>query len=117
MISVRKWYKYKMTTEMVLGIYTEFNGGGTHMLRHTGMCHPHGLLFHQKYLDMWSHFAQNPYGRVPFHKNCEKMVKSAVFETEKPLEMGLNMRKFRKNCLISRFLSEKNPRAAHSVKK
>ena len=27
-------------------------GGGTHMLRHTGMCRPNGLLFHQKSLDM-----------------------------------------------------------------
>ena len=26
--------------------------GGTHMLRHTGMCRPNGLLFHQKSLDM-----------------------------------------------------------------
>ena len=27
-------------------------GGGTHMLRHTGMCRPNGLLFQQKSLDM-----------------------------------------------------------------
>ena len=26
--------------------------GGTHMFRHTGMCHPNELLFHQKSLDM-----------------------------------------------------------------
>ena len=24
--------------------------GGTHMLRHTGMCHPNEVLFHQKTL-------------------------------------------------------------------
>ena len=37
--------------------------GGTHTLRHTGK-------------------------RDPFHKNCEKIVKSAIFEVEKPSEMG-----------------------------
>ena len=45
--------------------------------------------------------------RVSFHKICENNVKSAVFEAEKPLEMGLDLGKFRKNCLFSRFLSEK----------
>ena len=30
-------------------LYTE---GGTHMLRHTGMCLPNGLLFHQRSLDV-----------------------------------------------------------------
>ena len=37
------------------------------------------------------------------------MVKSANFEVEKPLEMGPNLQKFRKNRKISRFLREKNP--------
>ena len=55
-------------------------GGGTHMLRHTGMCHPNGLLFHQKSLDMGPHFGQKiPVRRVAFHKICKKIVKSAIF--------------------------------------
>ena len=37
------------------------------------------------------------------------MVKSAIFEAEKPLEMGLNLQELKKNCLFSCFLSEKNP--------
>ena len=37
------------------------------------------------------------------------MIISAVFELENPLEMGLDLRKFLKNSLISRFLNEKNP--------
>ena len=54
------------------------------------------------------------------------MVKSAVFEAENPLEMGLDLQKFQNNCLISRFFEwEKSldmgrdfrARAAHSVKK
>ena len=64
--------------------------GGTHMLRHMGMCCPNGLLFHQKSLDkgpiffknilrhgsvfgehpkigkMGLHFEKNPYEWVPF---------------------------------------------------
>ena len=53
--------------------------GGTHMLRHTGMCRPNGSLFHQKSLDM---------GPI-----CSK----------KSLEKGPISRKLRKNCKISRF--------------
>ena len=32
--------------------FSEMFPGDTHMLRHTGMCRPNGLLFHQKSLDM-----------------------------------------------------------------
>ena len=39
----------------------------------------------------------------------KKKVKSAIFEVEKSLEMGPDLRKFWKNCKISRFLREKNP--------
>ena len=89
--------------------------GGTHMLRHTGMCRPNGLLFHQKSLDMdpllfkkilWrgSHFT-----KIATKKNA----KSAVFEVEKPLEMGPDLqKKSKKTCQISRFfffLREKKP--------
>ena len=54
-------------------------GGGTHMLRHTGMCCPNGLLFHQKSLDMG-----------------HTLVK-------KPLEEGPNFQNLRKNCKIGHF--------------
>ena len=52
---------------------------------------------------------KNLRGGSHFTKITKKIEKSAVFEAEKPLEMGLDLQKFRKNCLISRFLSEKNP--------
>ena len=47
---------------------------------------------------------------VPFHQNCETIVKSAVFEAENPLEMDPDLNKFRekKNTRqISHFLREK----------
>ena len=47
-------------------------GGGTHMLRHTGMCHPNGLLFHQKSVDMVPILVKKILRRVPFHKVCNK---------------------------------------------
>ena len=51
------------------------------------MCLPNGLLFHQKSLDMGPILVKkNPERSVPFHKNCEKIAKSAVFEADKPLE-------------------------------
>ena len=47
--------------------------------------------------------------RAHFTKIVKKIVNSAVFEAENLLEKGLDLRKFRKNCRISRFISEKNP--------
>ena len=45
----------------------------------------------------------------PISQNMKKKnVKSAIFEAEKPLKMGIDLRKFRKKCLFSRFLIEKN---------
>ena len=74
------------------------------------MCRPNGLLFHQKSLDMGPTLVKKILrGGSYFTKFAKKMLKTAVFEAEKPLEMGLDLRKFRKNCLFSRFLSEKNP--------
>ena len=78
----------------------------------TGMCRPNGLLFHQKSLYMGpilvkkilrreSHFTKN--------QKLRKMVKSAIFEVVKPLEMGPDLQKILKNRQISRFLREKNP--------
>ena len=43
---------FKIQLNHTLEKATGGGGGGTHMLRHTGMCHPNGLLFHQKSLDM-----------------------------------------------------------------
>ena len=74
-----------------------------------GMCHPNGLLFHQKFLDMGPILFKKSFKGGPILQKLQKNVKSAIFEAEKPLEMHLDLQKFRKNCLISRFLSEKNP--------
>ena len=72
-------------------------GRPTHLLRHTGMCHTNG-----------SHFSQRIHRRGPFHENCEKIVKSAFFEAEKPLKVGPNLRKFRKTVKFA-MKREKNP--------
>ena len=69
------------------------------MLRRTGMCRPNGLLFHQKSLNMGPILVKKFLRGSHFIKN----VKSAIFEAENPLEMGLNLHKFQKNCLISCF--------------
>ena len=63
-----------------------------------------GSLFHQKSFDMGPILVIKILrGGSHFRKIAKKMVKSAVFEAEKPLEMGLNLQKFRKNCLTSCF--------------
>ena len=60
--------------------------GGTHMLRHTGMCHPNGLLSHQKSLNMGPILVKKILrGGSHLTKIPPKIVKSAVFEPEKPL--------------------------------
>ena len=64
------------------------------MLRHTGMCRPNGLLFHQKYLYMGPILVKKSLEEGLISLKLQKMVKSAVFEVEKPLEMGLDLRKF-----------------------
>ena len=84
-----------------------------HLLRHMGICCPCRLLFHQQILiKHWFHFAK----KESFHRNCEKLVKSAIFEVEKPEEMGPDLQKFKKKkkegrkkkTVISYFLKEKN---------
>ena len=73
--------------------------GGIHMLRH--MCRPNVSLFHQKSLDMVPFWSKKTLrGGSHFTKIAKKNEKSTVFEAEKPLEMGQNLRKIRKNCLI-----------------
>ena len=86
------WFDLKSSTELVIKdrCYTclmSLSWGGTHMLRHTGMCRPNGLLFHQKSLDMGPILVKKIL-TVPFHKNCKKIVKSAIFEVEKTLRNG-----------------------------
>ena len=81
------------------------SAGGTHILRHTGMFRPNGLLFHQKSLDMGPILVKKVLRESPIsQKFAKKNVKSAVFEAEKPLEMGLDFQNVLKNCLFSRFV-------------
>ena len=62
------------------------------------MCHPNGLLFHQKSLDMGPILVKKSLQEGPISQKLRKKVlKSAVFEAEKPLEMGLDLRKISKN--------------------
>ena len=67
-------------------------GGGTHMLRHMGMCHPNS----PKILRHGSHFGpkkkKSLRGGSHFTKFAtKKKVKSAIFLAEKALEMGLDL--------------------------
>ena len=89
------------------------------MLRHTGMCRQNGLPFHQESLHVDSTLVKKIHrGGSHFTKFAKKkMLKSAVFEAEKPLKMGLDLRKFRlskpeKSLDMGRGF---RPRAAHSV--
>ena len=84
----------------------EAGGGGTYMLRHTGMCRPNGLIFHQKSLDMGPILVKKiPRGGSHFTKFAKKNGKISRFWGRKPLEMGLDLRKLP----FKPFLSEKNP--------
>ena len=78
-------------------------GGGTHMSRHGGGgCRPNGLLFHQKSLNIGSILVKKSL-EGPISQNLPKnctIRPLAVFDTEKPLQMGLNLRRFRENCLF-----------------
>ena len=82
----------------------------------TQMCCPNGLLFHQKSVDMGPILVKKILRGGPISQNFQQKkkkidkIKSAIFEVENPLGMGLDLRKFQeKNCLFSHFLSEKNP--------
>ena len=86
--------------------------GGTYMLSHMGMCHPNGLLFDQKSLDVGSTIVLKILRRGSHLTIIEKknLVKSVVFDVEKHLEIGADLRKnFEKNSKISHFLRVKNP--------
>ena len=82
----------------MIGFYLNLNilnnsyppGWYSHVKAHRNVP-PKWVTFSPKILKHGSHFGQkNPWRRVPFYKICRKKnIKSAVFEAEKPLEMGL----------------------------
>ena len=61
-------------------------GGGNSRVKAYGDVPPQWDTFSPKILRNGSHFGQNILRRVLFHKTCKKLVKSAVFEVEKPLK-------------------------------
>ena len=72
---------------MSSGSHTGGGGGYSH-IRHMGMCCPNGLLFHQKSLDRGPILVKKILTRGShLKKNCEKIVKSTVFEAENPMEV------------------------------
>ena len=81
------------------------------MLRHTGMCCPNGLLFHQKSLDMGPSLVKKSVEEGPISQKLQKNRKISHFVVAKPFDMGPNLQKFCKNHKISRFLGEKNLKA------
>ena len=78
-------------------------GGGIHMLRHTGMRRPNGLLFYQKSLDMGPILVKKILRRGSLSQKLRTNVKSAISGGKEILEMGPDLRKFRKNRKISHF--------------
>ena len=52
--------------------HSSSGGGGTHMLRHTGMCRPNGLLFQQKSLDMGPILVKKSLEEGPISKKLQK---------------------------------------------
>ena len=86
---------------VLFDMYSTVPGGGTHMLRHTGMCRPNGLLFQQKSLDMGPILVKKSLEEGPILQKSRKNGKISHFEVEKPLEMGPDLRKFRKKSFKS----------------
>ena len=78
-------------------------GGGLTCQGTWGGCRPNGLLFHQKSLNIGSILVKKSL-EGPISQNLQKKVIQlgplAVFDTEKPLQMGLNLRRLRENCLF-----------------
>ena len=92
------------------GLWFFARGGGYWHVKAYGDVLPKWVTFSPKILRHVSQFGQkSPKRSVPFHKLWEKIVKSAVLEAEKPLEMGLNFQKLQKTVYSVVFLSEKNP--------
>ena len=69
--------------------------GGTHMLKHTGMCPQMGYFFHQKPFDMVPFWSKKslPGGSHFTHKKC----KISHFWGRNPFKMGPDLQKFWKN--------------------
>ena len=79
----------------LLNVFASQGGGGTHMLRHTGMCRPNGLLFHQKSLDMSPILVKKKsLEEGPVSQNLQTNCKISRIEVENPLEMSLDLQKF-----------------------
>ena len=105
---------------VIMGLfYILYTGpvGGTHMLRHTGMCRPNGLLFHQKILRHGSHFGEKKLSEEgPISQNFQKKKKKKnckiiCFWGRKILRYGSQFAKMlkKKTVYSAVFLSEKNP--------
>ena len=76
----------------------KYPGGYSHVKAY-GDVPPKWVTFSAKILRHGSHFGQKILRRGShFKKIAEKIVKTAIFEVQKPLEMGPGLRKFRKNC-------------------
>ena len=57
--------------------------GGTHMLRHMGMCHPNVLVFYQKSLDMGPIFNKKSIKEGPIFIKIVEKIKISHFWGEK----------------------------------
>ena len=72
------------------------------------MCCLNELLFHQKALNMDPILVKRSFKEGPSHKNCEKLVKSTVFEVEKNGSRFAKIKtKKQKNSQFSCVLREK----------
>ena len=70
--------------------------GGTHMLRHMGMCHQNGLLFHQKSLDMGPNLVKKSLEEGPISQILPKNCKISCFWNRKTLRKGSRFAKISK---------------------
>ena len=84
--------------------------GGTHMLGHTGMRLPNGLLFHQKSLGMGPILVlKRCIEEGPISQKLSKTYKISLSWGRKPLRNGSRYAKILKNSQNSHFLRGKNP--------
>ena len=85
--------------------------GGTHMLRHTEICRPNGLLFHQKSLDKGPILVQKNLLKEegPISQKMQKFWKTSYFWGRKTLWNGSRFAKIsEKQSDQLLFLREKN---------
>ena len=83
-------------------------GGGTHMLRHTGMCCPIELVFDQKSLDNSPIFVKKSLEEGPITPKFQKNCKISCSWGRITLKNGFRFAKIKKKN-ISHFFREKNP--------